>query len=132
MLMLLTSVPAVVRTQLLLLGLLFSSAAAGAARVGDAWGTNIHFMSEKAPGEAAMLARAFKLARMDFGWAAIEKEKGKYDFSSYDGLLAVMKAHGIRPYWILDYGNPLYPYVPPPSPPNTQNCTTLESCNATW
>lgn len=51
-------------------------------RVGDAWGTNIHWTAESAPGEAAMM-KAFKLApRMDL-------------------LLAVMKAHGICPYWIL-------------------------------
>lgn len=38
-------------------------------RVGDAWGTNIHWTQERAAGEAAMLARAFKLARMDFHWS---------------------------------------------------------------
>eukprot|EP01052_Picozoa_sp_SAG31_P051979 SAG31_NODE_12604_length_930_cov_1.143201_1_plen_154_part_10 len=75
-----------------------------------------------------MMAKAFKLARMDFHWSTIERVKGEYDFSAYDGLLAVMKAHGIRPYWILDYGNPLYPYV---RPQTGANCTTRESCNAT-
>lgn len=89
--------------------------ASPAARVGDAWGTNIHWTAP--PGgeaEAAMLAQAFRLARMDFSWGAIERQKGVYDFAAYDALLAVMRAHGVRPYWILDYGNPLYPPAPPP------------------
>jgi len=30
-------------------------------RVGDAWGTNIHWTSEPVPGEAAMLAKAYKV-----------------------------------------------------------------------
>jgi hypothetical protein len=105
-----------------------AAAAAAPRRVGDAWGTNIHWTAESAPGEAAMMAKAFKLARMDFQWSVIEKVKGQYDFGAYDGLLGVMKSHGIRPYWILDYGNPLYPYIRPRTGPN---CTTRESCNAT-
>ena len=76
-------------------------------RVGDGWGTNIHWTAETAEGEAAMMARAFRLARMDFHWAVIEQSRGAYNFTEYDGLLATMEAHGIRPYWILDYGNPL-------------------------
>ena len=80
-----------------------------ALRVGDGWGTNIHWVKENADGEAAMIAAAYKVARMDFKWASIEKSEHAYDFEAYDGLLSTMEAHGIRPYWILDYGNPLYP-----------------------
>jgi hypothetical protein len=29
---------------------------------------------------------------MDFTWAATEKEKGEYDFSAYDQLLADLEA----------------------------------------
>ena len=96
-----------------------------AVRVGDGWGTNIHWT--RPPGgeaEAAMLARAFRVARMDFKWSAIEKAKGVYDFSAYDSLLGTMQTQGVRPYWILDYGNPLYP----PGP--TGNCSTPSGCNA--
>jgi hypothetical protein len=82
---------------------------AHALRVGDGWGTNIHWVKENADGEAAMIAAAYKIARMDFGWASIEKSEGNYNFEAYDGLLSTMEAHDIRPYWILDYGNPLYP-----------------------
>jgi hypothetical protein len=31
-----------------------------------------------------------------------------YDFAEYDNLVAVFIQHGITPYLILDYGNPLY------------------------
>ena len=72
-----------------------------------------------------MISAAYRLARMDFGWAGIEKQQGVYDFSAYDGLLATMEQHKIRPYWILDYGNPLYPpiVVGP-------DCTTPATCTA--
>jgi len=90
-----------------------STAAAAAAtasgptpRVGDAFGTNIHWTSA-APGEAAMLAAAYKVARMDLNWASVERAGacGAYDFSAYDALLAEMEAVGVRLYLILDYNN---------------------------
>jgi len=46
---------------------------------------------------------------MDFNWGSIEGKCGSYDFAAYDTLLATMEAHKVRPYWILDYGNPCYP-----------------------
>jgi len=74
---------------------------------GTVWGTNIHFTNAQA-GEMAELASGYKIARMDFGWSGIEKQKGVYDFSAYDNLLSQCEAQGVRPYWILDYSNPLY------------------------
>jgi hypothetical protein len=81
------------------------------ARVGDGWGTNIHWTHENVQGEAAQLSKAFRVARMDFNWGSVERVGacGTYNFSSYDTLLSTMEAHGIRPYWILDYGNQCYP-----------------------
>ena len=70
-------------------------------------GVNIHF-TDPAPGEMARLAGPFRLARMDFAWGATERTKGVYDFAAYDRLLAAMEKSGVRPYWILDYGNDLY------------------------
>ena len=111
----------------LLLPLLAAASRAAVPRVGDSWGTNIHFMSAS-PAEAAQVAAAYRVARMDFKWAEIEKSRGVYDFAAYDGLLKVMEEHKIRPYWILDYGNSLYPYVEPPS---SVNCSTFALCNQT-
>lgn len=76
---------------------------------GEGRGTNIHWREEPQPGVAAMISRAYRVVRMDFTWALIETARGVYNFSEYDTLLGTMKAHGLRPYWILDYGNPLYP-----------------------
>ena len=57
------------------------TAVGATARVGDGWGTNIHWMVP--PGgaaEAAMLGQAYRVARMDFKWHLIETTKGQYDF----------------------------------------------------
>ena len=38
----------------------------------------------------------------------VEKAAGAYDFTMYDSLMSQFRGHGITPYMILDYGNPLY------------------------
>ena len=74
----------------------------------DGLGVNIHFTDPK-PGEMEMLAAAgFKWIRMDFSWDSTEKQKGKYDFAAYDGLMSALDGHHIRPIFILDYSNPNY------------------------
>lgn len=74
----------------------------------DGLGVNIHFTDPR-PGEMEMLAGAgFKWVRMDFAWGGTEREKGEYDFSAYDRLMAVLDAHHIRPIFILDYSNRFY------------------------
>ena len=76
--------------------------------VPDGLGVNIHFLDAQ-PGELEMLAEAgFRFIRMDFIWSATEREKGKYDFSAYDRLLAALDKHKIRAILILDYVNPHY------------------------
>lgn len=76
--------------------------------VSSGWGVNIHFTDEQ-PGELAQISKAgFKWVRMDLIWSGIEREKGKYDFSAYDRLMAGLKKNHIRPLFILDYGNDLY------------------------
>lgn len=71
-------------------------------------GVNIHFTGPQ-PGELEMLARGgFRWVRMDFGWSATERERGRYDFSAYDRLMAALDRHRIRPVFILDYSNRLY------------------------
>ena len=71
-------------------------------------GVNIHFTDPK-PGELEMLSRAgFRWVRMDFGWEAIERKAGVYDFSAYDRLLASLDKFHLRAVLILDYGNKLY------------------------
>ena len=69
----------------------------------DGLGVNIHF-TDPQPGELERFGEAgFRWVRQDLAWAAVERERGRYDFSAYDRLLAAM-----RILFILDYGNPLY------------------------
>jgi polysaccharide biosynthesis protein PslG len=76
--------------------------------VSDSLGVNIHF-TDPQPGEMKQLANSgVKWVRMDMLWDYTEKRKGVYDFSSYDRLLATMKAHQIKLLLILGYHNPLY------------------------
>ncbi|MEN6601658.1 MAG: cellulase family glycosylhydrolase [Bryobacteraceae bacterium] len=99
----------------LLAGLLAAvSAYAAAPFATDGVGVNIHFTDPR-PGEMEMLAAGgFRWVRMDFHWASIEKEKGVYDFSAYEQLLAALKPYGIRALFILDYTNKFYDDDLPP------------------
>lgn len=72
------------------------------------FGVCSHF-TDVQPGEMEMLAATgIKWIRTDFAWGETELEKGIYDFSEYDRLMASMDKYGIRGYFILDYGNRLY------------------------
>lgn len=80
----------------------------------DGLGVNIHFTDPR-PGEIKMIADAgFRWVRMDFKWDETETERGRYDFSGYDRLLAALEPHKIHALLILDYGNPLYDNDVPP------------------
>lgn len=81
-------------------------------------GVNIHFTDPR-QGEIEQIAAAgFKWVQMDFAWGGIETEgaKGQYNFSAYDGLMSRLKPYGIRPIFILDYGNDLYEKGSPTTP----------------
>ena len=72
-------------------------------------GVNIHLAGPGHDDEIAQIADAgFRFVRMDFTWAEVEKAKGEYSFSAYDGLMKSLDSKGIRPYFIFDYGNKLY------------------------
>ncbi len=82
--------------------------------VSEGFGVNIHF-TDALPGELKLLSDGgFSWVRMDFKWDATERERGLYDFSAYDRLLATLEPHRIRTLFILDYGNPLYDNGAPP------------------
>lgn len=71
-------------------------------------GVNIH-LSEPQQRDVGMIAAAgFGFVRMDFPWASIERQKGRYDFAGYEDLVRVFAGRGIRSLVILAYGNPLY------------------------
>ncbi len=74
----------------------------------DGVGVNIHFVQGHETDLNMIAAAGFKIVRMDFFWSAIERKEGIYDWSAYDKLTANLERHGLRPYYILDYSNPLY------------------------
>jgi hypothetical protein len=71
-------------------------------------GVNIHFNRGHEADLDLIAAAGIKVVRMDLGWAGIEREKGKYDWSAYDELTANLEKRGLQPLYILDYSNPLY------------------------
>jgi hypothetical protein len=71
-------------------------------------GVNIHFVADHEQDLDLIAAAGFKFIRMDFAWTAIEKEKGKYDWSEYNELLANLDNRGLRAIFILDYSHHLY------------------------
>lgn len=74
----------------------------------DCLGVNIHFRGPQ-DDQARMISEAgFTFIRMDCTWSVVEKEKGVYDFGSYDALMDSLTKFGLRALLILDYGNPLY------------------------
>src|SRR5882724_11059689 len=82
--------------------------------VPEGFGVNIHF-TDPAPGEMKMLAESgVRWVRMDFKWDITETTRGTYDFAPYDRLMSALAPFGIRPLFILDYGNPLYDDGAPP------------------
>ena len=77
-------------------------------RVPEGLGVNIHFTNPR-PGEMEMLTEAgFRWIRMDFAWDAMERAKGRYDFSDWDRLMAALDAHRLRAVLIFDYSNRHY------------------------
>jgi hypothetical protein len=80
------------------------------------WGVNIHF-TDPQPGEMARFREAgYRWARMDLFWGAVERKRGVYDFSTYDRLYVHLEKSGVRPLFILDYGNDLYQKGAPTTP----------------
>lgn len=74
----------------------------------DRLGVNIHFTHPR-PGEIKMIADAgLQWIRMDFTWSSMEKEKGVYDFTAYEGLIDSLNKYHLKAILILDYGNELY------------------------
>jgi hypothetical protein len=76
--------------------------------VPESVGVNIHFTDAR-PGEMEMLASTgVGWIRMDFIWGNTERQRGQYDFSAYDRLMAALGAHRIKALLIFDGGNSLY------------------------
>lgn len=55
-----------------------------------------------------MFCAVFSSLCADMTWAEIERTRGVYDFSKYDGLFTLLRKYDMKAVFILDYGNPLY------------------------
>lgn len=83
-------------------------------------GVNIHFKGSN-PKRVAQLAEVgFRFIRLDMFWSTCEKTKGTYNFEAYDALMSSLDEKGIRPLFILDYGNKLYNNGQSPSTPESR------------
>ncbi len=71
-------------------------------------GVNIHFTDGHREDLLRIHAMGFRVVRMDMIWELVERERGTYDWSHYDGLVKDLKAAKLTPLLILDYSNPLY------------------------
>src|SRR5271157_2969225 len=71
-------------------------------------GVNIHFVRGHERDLDLIAAAGFKFIRMDFGWGAIERKQGEYDWAEYEELAANLEKRGLRPLYILDYSNEIY------------------------
>ena len=80
------------------------------------FGVNIHFTGAPVRDLDGLALGGFGWIRMDFEWEAVEKARGRYDFTSYDQLLEGLTTRHIKPLFILDYGNKLYQDGSPRSP----------------
>jgi hypothetical protein len=50
----------------------------------------------------------FKWVRTEMFWTDVESKRGVYDFAYYDQVTRMLAKRGMRPEFILCYGNPLY------------------------
>ena len=99
--------------RLLLMGVLVALNAVSAcaadvsAPLKSRFGVSIHQIQD--PREWDLIVEAgFGVVRMDLNWERVERVRGRYDWSYYDGMAQSLRAHGLRPLFILDYGNAIY------------------------
>ncbi len=90
------------------------------ATIPQTCGVNIHIGGLSTAAIQTMLKQiataGFHFVRVDLTWKDIERQKGRYDFKTYDHLASIMAPLNLRPFFILDYNNPLYEPLPAPSP----------------
>lgn len=83
--------------------------AGSAASISRTLGTQTHVASGPV-NVPAIKNTGFNVVRDDIQWYRVEKSKNQYDYTSsgYDDYNKRLLKSGIRPYYILDYSNPLY------------------------
>jgi hypothetical protein len=77
-------------------------------------GVAIHSLTD-AKGLDVVKHSGLKWVRTHLTWSYVERTRGVYDWSQFDGLLRLLDARGLRVLFILAYSNPLYGGGPPVS-----------------
>ncbi len=86
------------------------------AVVPDGLGVCAHY-NDLTPDQTSEMYRAgLRWVRTDLPWSEVERRKGVLDFSHYDPIARNIHDSGMRPLFILDYGNQLYGEPTPRSP----------------
>jgi hypothetical protein len=84
----------------------------GAESLFDGIGVAVHDLDDRTGLDEAMNA-GFKWARTDLFWEWVETTPGRYDFGGFDDFFDALDARGMKPIFILDFGNQLYCEGPP-------------------
>jgi hypothetical protein len=82
--------------------------------VPDGFGVNIHFTRAPAATWRALAASGFRFVRMDMTWQVVQPFYAPdyaWRSTGYDSLVRHLRDLGMRPIFILDYCNPLFPSV---------------------
>lgn len=75
--------------------------------VGQSIGVNVNRDMTRAEFDA-MVSAGITYVRKDLFWHAIERERGQYTWGPYDEFDAMLRDRGLKPVYILCYGNGLY------------------------
>lgn len=75
-------------------------------------GVAVHDLDDTTGLDEAMNA-GFKWARTDLFWDWVETTPGRYDFGGFDDFFDALDSRGMKPIFILDFGNKLYCEGPP-------------------
>jgi len=78
-------------------------------------GVNIHFVLPRKIDLDMMHLAGISIVRMDLFWSHVERSPKEYNLDGYIQLAQELLKRGMRPLFILDYGNPLYDNGLPPS-----------------
>ena len=70
--------------------------------------------TSRPPSTSSFDLAGFGLIRTDFHWQDIERTAGVYDFQKYDAQIKQLEALGVRPVWVVSYGNTHYDDGLPP------------------
>ena len=76
-----------------------------------------------------------KWARVQTGWSRCEKIKGVIDFTWLDGIVDNLLMRGVKPWFNVGFGNPLYMDGVPEYNPTAVGCVPLyfgEECVEAW